>query len=387
MYNAERMTLAFIKTAAANGARAANHARVEKLLVDDTGKRVWGAEVQDLLSGTRHRIQADLVINAAGPYVQQINDSIPQLRLEHSLTGFSKGVHLVTRQLHPAYALALSSAKKTDGLVSRGGRHFFIIPWRGRSLIGTTNVPFKGSLDAVQVTEEDIADFLKDINGAFPALQLGRHDLRYAFTGLYPLVAREIKSDTYQGTGAYQVIDHARNGVDGMMTVLGAKFTTARRLAEKGVDMAMAKLGRVDPGCTTARIPLKEGAIASYQHFLADCEERYGSILPKACIHALVRNHGAETHALVDEGKRRGRLHQLTPERETLQIEIDWAIEHEMALTLDDLVFCRTGLITIGHPGETVLRACAERMGAQLGWDEVEIQRQIAQVQQRFIFH
>ena len=384
MHNSERMTLAFLKTAAANGAKLANYAKVERLLWDAETRWVRGASVQDRLSGERFEFTADLVINAAGPWVQELNDGIPSLKLPHKLTGFSRGVHLVTRQIQAEYALALATKKQSDALLDRGGRHFFIIPWRGCSLIGTTNVPFDGNLDEARVTEKDVADFLADINAALPGLALTRADVRYAFTGLYPLVASEIKADTYQGTGDYQVVDHAKSGVGGMLTVLGAKFTTARLVAEKGIDAAMKKLGLPDPGCRTAQTPLLEGRIDSWPDFLADCEARFAGDVPKHIIPPLLRNHGAETPELLAEGEERGLLRQVTVERETLAIEIDRAVNREMALTLEDLVFRRTGLGTIGHPGDAALRLCAERMAGHLGWDETEIRRQLALVEGRY---
>ena len=384
MHNSERMTLAFLKSAAANGAKLANYARVERLLWDAENRRARGVLVRDRLSGEAHEFTADLVINAAGPWVQTVNDDIPALKLPHKLTGFSRGAHLVTRQIQPEYALALATPKKSDALLDRGGRHFFIIPWRGCSLIGTTNVPFEGSPGEARVTERDITDFLADINGALPGLGLLREDVRYAFTGLYPLVVSEIRADTYQGTGDYQVVDHAASGVGGMMTVLGAKFTTARLVAEKGIDAAMKKLGLPDPGCRTAATPLLEGRIDSWPDFLADCETRFGADLPKERILSLARNHGAETPELLAEGRERGLLEPVAADRETLAVEIDRAVDREMALTLEDVVFRRTGLGTVGHPGEAALRFCAERMAGPLGWDEAEIRRQLALVEARY---
>ena len=140
MHSSERMTLAVLKSAARHGAEVANHLQVDGLLGE--AGRVVGARVTDRIHGDSFAIRARLTVNAAGPYVQGINESVPQLRLKERLTGFSKGVHLVVRQLEPEYALALTTGKKIEGIVSRGGRHFFIIPWRGCSLIGTTNVPF-----------------------------------------------------------------------------------------------------------------------------------------------------------------------------------------------------------------------------------------------------
>jgi len=379
MYNSERMTLAFVKTAAANGAVIANHLEVTDVLVKKG--RVLGLTAKDRLGSDAFRIQAKLVINSAGPYVQAINSSIPELQLQRKLTGFSKGVHLVTRQIEPEYAMALTTRKKTEGFVSRGGRHFFIIPWRGRSIIGTTNVPYHAHLDDIKVTAQDVEAFLTDINSALPEVGLDIDDVRYSFAGIYPLVARDIKTDTYQGTGDYQVIDHQRkNGVEGMITALGSKFTTARYVAQRCIDLVMKKLGRNDPGCLTVSTPLLEGNIPDLKKFRKDCRSKYAGILQEEAIDHLMINHGQEIHSILDNGRKGNLLGFVASGRKTLDIEIDHAVRHEMALTLEDVIFQRTGLGTVSYPGDSAVHHCAELMGDILNWDHEERQRQIASI-------
>ena len=383
MHSSERMTLAFCKTAASNGAHLANYVEVVDLLAGQG--RVRGARVRDRLTDQEFDIQARLVINSAGPFVQAVNKSVPGLRLHHRLTGFSRGVHLVTRQLEPEYALALTTRKKTEGFITRGGRHFFIIPWRGRSLIGTTNVPIEGRLEDIRVTRKDIDDFLDDINEALPEVGLKHTDVYYAFTGIYPIIAKEIKPDTYQGTGEFQIVDHdKKDGISGIITALGAKFTTARHVAARAVDLAMIRLGKNDPGCATMNTPLKEGEVSDLSGFRQQCHSQYASLLTPELIDHLIVNHGAETSALIEHGKDHDSLARISPERNTLEVEVDYAVRHEMARTLDDVIFRRTGLGTIGHPGPKALQRCLDIMAEILDWDEDEQQRQLAMVEERY---
>ncbi len=383
MHSSERMTLAFCKTAVKNGADLANYVEVMDLLA--AGEKVRGARVRDRIGDEEFEIRARLVINSAGPFVQAVNQSVPGLRLHHRLTGFSRGVHLVTRQLEPDFALALTTRKKTEGFITRGGRHFFIIPWRGRSLIGTTNVPIEGRLEDIRVTKKDIDDFLADINESLPDVKLSLSDVHYAFTGIYPIIAREIKPDTYQGTGEFQIVDHAKkDGISGIITALGAKFTTARHVAARAVDLAGDRLGRKTAPCTTASTPLLEGAIDDVQRFRDSCRTAYGDLLTPELIDHLIRNHGAEIDQLVSMGKSMNALEQICADRKTLTVEIIYAVEEEMARTLDDVVFRRTGLGTIGHPGAEALQRCLAVMAAILGWDEDEQQRQLAAVEARY---
>jgi len=383
MHSSERMTLAFLKTAVANGAWVANYLEVTGLLSE--GGSVVGVEARDRLGDERLEIRARIVVNSAGPWSQAINESVPALRLHHPLTGFSRGVHLVTRQLEAENALALTTRKKMEGFITRGGRHFFIIPWRGCSLIGTTNVPLDEELDQIRVTVKDIDDFLDDINATLPSVKLGREDVRYAFTGIYPIIAREIKPDTYQGTGEFQIVDHGeKDGVGGMVTALGAKFTTARHVAEQCVDLLVGKLGAGAGECATRSTPLLEGDIGDIAAFTRSCLEKYSSLLSEEAILHLLRNYGRLIDTLVAEGEEKNMLLRLCANQQTMEIEVDYAFRHEMALTLEDVVFRRTGLGTIGFPGEEALGRCADIGAGVLGWDGRERERQCESVRQRY---
>ena len=384
MHNSERMTLAFIKSAVENGAEAANHVEVRRLI--DTEERITGIHCLDTLSDQEFQIRARLVVNAAGPFLPSINSQIDSLTLFKETTGFSKGVHIVVRQLEPNFALALSSGKKTEGLVTRGGRHIFMIPWRDRTLIGTTNVPFDDDLDRVRVTRKDIIDFLQDINAIVPGISLREEDVHYAFAGLYPLISDEIKTDTYQGTGEYQVVDHSeQGGPAGIVSVMGAKYTTARAIAEQAMDLIGKKIAVPDPRCRTASVPLFEGRIDNLEQFIRDKQHQFRELLEPRTVRDLIISHGSEIDKVVDYCQAvPGYLEKLSEERETLAGEVAYAVEHEMACTLDDVVIARTGLGTIGHPGTAVLEKAITIIGPLLEWDEQRIEEELEMVERRY---
>ncbi|MCI5147784.1 MAG: FAD-dependent oxidoreductase, partial [Candidatus Electrothrix sp. AR3] len=326
--------------------------------------------VRDALNGETYAISARLTINSAGPAAQVLNRSVPelQLRLKKKLTGFARGVHLVTRQVHSKYALALTSRKRTEGFVTRGGRHFFIIPWRERSLIGTTNVPFEGDLNTVKVTSRDVDDFLDDINDTLPELQLSRKDVYYAFTGLYPLVVQNIQPDKYQGTGEYQLVDHqVSDGSAGVITSLGAKYTTARRLAEKTVDLAAKKFKQKRMPCRTASIPLLEGSIRNLNGFIARKEKQYNALLPEEGVRHLIQYYGTGIDRVMEvAGGDPELLQPLSSLVNTLAAEVLHAVRKEMAMTLEDVIFRRTGMGTVGRPDDQALDRAAEIMATEL---------------------
>lgn len=388
MHSSERMTLAFLKTAASNGAAIANYAEAVSYL--SCQSRVRGVLVRDALSGKEFSLAARMTVNSSGPAVQALNRAAPalRLRLRKEITGFARGVHLVTRQIHPDYALALTTREKTEGFVTRGGRHFFIIPWRGRSLIGTTNSPFKGDFDQLRVTAEDVDEFLADINETLPELGLRREEVYYAYTGIYPLTVREIDPEKYQAGGDYQLVDHHRSdGVAGLITSLGAKYTTARGLAEKTVNMAVRKLGCPAFPCRTAATPLLEGSMANLAAFTARKQEQYRELLPKEMAEHLIRYHGTGIDRVLETVAGNAELLlPLSPSVTVCAAEVLHAVRQEMAVHLDDVVFRRTGMGTIGCPDEAALSRTAEIMAAELDWDEQRTEAEKGKVLARYAF-
>jgi glycerol-3-phosphate dehydrogenase len=378
------MTLAFVKSAAARGAVVANH--VEAVRVQQEGARATGVAATDRLTGRAIEIAARLVVNAAGPWIGRLNATAGHARLEREITAFSKGVHIVTRPLLEGVAVAVPTRHRNQAMIQRGGRHFFVIPWRGRSLIGTTNVPFGGTPDAVGVSAGDVRTFVADINDALPGAQLAIEEVQFAFAGLYPLTEDVIRPEVYQGTGLYQLVDHAAaGGLGGFVSVLGAKYTTARRLAERAVDLALRKLGRAGMPCATRDTPLEGGAIADLDAFRRDAIARHARVLPPAVVEHLVGHYGTEIDAVVAEGATASAsLEPLTEHQPTIEAEVRYAVGQEMACRLEDVVFRRTGLGTIGHPGRACLERCSTIVGDALGWDETRRAAEMAAVERRF---
>lgn len=367
MYSSERTTLAFLAGAAARGADVANYVEVEEFL--RSGERVGGVRARDLTSGEEFEIRARLVANVSGPWALRVIDSLKgsgaQPEMRHS-----KGCHLVTHALTNGHALALATSLKQESVISRGGRHIFLIPWRHRTLIGTTDVPFHGDPDNVRATDRDIDDFLKEINASLPAAGLTRDRVLYSFGGLYPLVNKKMKEKVYQGGGKYLIYDHRRtDGVEGVITAIGAKYTTARRLAEKCVDLAFRKLGKEPPPCTTATTCLDGGDISDLGEYLEGEIRRQPAGLGEEMIRELVYSHGTRYGDVLAPIQREPWLaERVSRSRPTAQAEVRHAAREEMAVKLTDVVFRRTGLGTIGHPGRECLETCASILAEEHGW-------------------
>ncbi|WP_028323427.1 glycerol-3-phosphate dehydrogenase/oxidase [Desulfatirhabdium butyrativorans] len=385
MVSSERMTLAFVKSACRNEAVAANYLQVTDFLrLRD--KTVVGVVAEDRFSGERIEVRGRVVVNAAGPHIPILNDLLPELRLKKRPAGYSKGVHLVTRQILPDHALTLTTRKKIQGVLTRGGRHVFIIPWRHRSLIGTTDVPFSGNLDDVRVTESDILDFMEDLNACLPGLNLCLEDVHYAWAGLYPLLVREIKPDTYQGTGEYQIVDHEKqDGIPGIWTVFGAKYTTARRVTEKAADRIAGKLGWGSRCRPTRHAPLEGGAIRCVETYRRDLLNRYAGQVDAEVLDHLLFLYGTETETLIRYGiEEKSLLEPISPDFPSIRAQVVHAVRCEMAMTLSDVLFRRTDIATAGYPGRQTVIDVAEGVGRCLGWDEGRKAVEIEEVEQAY---
>ena len=384
MHSSERMTLAFLKAAARNGAVIANYLEVEGLVADRS--RVRGVRVRDRQEGTAFEIRTRLVANAAGPWIPDLNHTFKMTGPGRTITGFSKGAHVVTRQLVPDYALVLRTRQKQQAVISRGGRHLFVIPWRQHSLIGTTNVPFAGHPDDALATADDINTCLEEIHEALPEANVTCDDVRHAYAGLYPLTAASIRPDVYQGSSEYQVIDHARSdNVDGFISVLGAKYTTARALAEHATDLIVRKLGLSARPCRTTVAAAAGGAIDDLASFTRAMTYKYAGVANEQLVQHWVNHYGIEVdEVLATTWPGLVPLARVSPGRNCVEAEIAYAATEEMALRLDDVIFRRTGLGTLGHPGATCVHRCADIMAGVLHWSDQERQNQINRVEELF---
>ena len=380
VHSTERMTLAFLKTAVSHGAQVANYVSVDDRLDQPPG----GVRATDRLTGDQLEIRARVVVNAAGPWVTPLNQRLGVETLPRPVTGWSQGAHLVTRQVFADVAVALSTGRPSEAVVDRGGRHVFVIPWRGHSLIGTSNTPLAAGPDTVGPTEADIEQLLTDVGAALPGRAPSRGDVCHAFAGVYPLTAAELQQDTYQGTGDFQVVDHTPGEPSGVVTALGAKYTTARRLAELVTSLVVEKLGG-SAVCQTATTPLVGSDVGDVDTFLRDATRRLSGELEAPRVEHLVRAYGSEVDDVLALSRQEPALSEaLASSRESIGAEVAFAVECEMAAHLSDVVFRRTGLGTLGYPGEPALERCASIMRARLGWTAEETQAELDETRRQF---
>jgi glycerol-3-phosphate dehydrogenase len=371
MFSPERLALECLLSAAAAGARLANYA--EALDFVREGERVVGLRVRDGLTGDEHELRGGLVVNASGPWADLLLAGLSE-RTALKVTR-SKGVHVLTRALTREHALVASS---------RSG-HFFVLPWRGRSLIGTTDEAYAGEPDALRVTEADIAGLLATVNAALPAARLTRADVLHFYGGLRPLVDDPTARSSYEASRRAEISDHAaEGGPEGLLSVLGGKWTTSRALAEKVVDLAARKLGRRLPPSTSAETPLPGGAVGNFGEFVAEARRRHPEH-PPALVEHLARNYGARLGEVLHHAADPALARPLAEGLPECGAQVLHAVRAEMAVALEDIVFRRTGLGTLGHPGDAALAAAARLMGGVLGWTRAERVAQVERVLDRYV--
>lgn len=388
MYNSERLSLSFVLSAAEQGADCANYVRADRLVRE--GRRILGAEVTDTTTGDAFTIKAEAVINMTGPWSDLLLNTIDHPAAERDVLR-SKGIQIVAPALTGQTALAIMGAERDpDAVFARGGRHYFITPWRGQSLIGTTDTVYRGDPDDFRITAEDIETFVRDINSAYPPAELTPGDVPFAFGGLRPITETNIE----QGAAAarkFELNDHAKDelGVDNLISVVGVKYTTCRWLAEKTVNLLFHKLGYSNPPRTaTDRTRLVGGEIDRIDDLMEQALKTYGPRHGATVIRHLVLNYGSRYRNLLEgDAAPEGGPSRLPDSAEVLDSEVIHAVRHEAAERLSDVVLRRTDLGSLGHPGRAALESCAFLMAAEKGWSNERTKRELADMEAAFTFH
>jgi len=377
MINADRLLMACLQDAVANGAAIANYVTAEVLLGSET--RIEGVRARCRLSGETLPIRARVTVNACGPWAGQL------LRTASGAPGRDLGrlnsnMNLVTtRPVFAGHAAAVSSRRRADALVPRGGRMYFITPWQGRAVIGTSHLPFAGEPEDYDFTEAEIAAFIDEINQAYPPAELSRGDVLYCYAGLTPAAAEPRGSEVRRSRRG-QIIDHARlDGRQGLVTLQGVKYTTARLVAEAAVDLAFAKLGRRAPPCRSATTPLPGG-----EGFLAYETASPPGAPDRAEFHRLLAAYGSD-HRCVLEANGGG----AGPDdaEAIFQCRVRHAVRYEMTWRLDDLVRRRLEHAALGLLSEARLLHAAGAMAKAHGWSAARRDAEIADVRRILCRH
>jgi len=364
MVEADRLTFAFAAAADRAGADVANY--VEAMAPVKDGGRITGMTAKDVLTGETLTIAANLTVNAAGARAGTIMSAFGVSRPLPLL----KAMNLVTSR--PASDIALTAPDAR-------GRMLTLVPWRGAALIGTMQSPALVKPDDTAIRASEVAACVAEANQAFPALKLSESDVKLVHRGVVP--AEEGRNGA-PGLKAWPAIyDHASEGASGAMTVIGVKYSTARRVAEDVVTKAARRLGkRIQPSRTAVTV-LPAAGIADHEALAIETARALALELPLGTIRHLISRYAERAADIVRLMHEREQLAgPITPAVPTLGAEVLYVIQQEMAQQLTDIVIRRTGLGNGGHPGRDEVRACAAIAAAELGWSDEQMAEQIAAV-------
>jgi glycerol-3-phosphate dehydrogenase len=350
------------------GGAVANHARVTRLLREGDPQagaaRVVGALVQDERSGATFPVRAPLTVNTTGPWVEEALGEMLGFKTEKRFLRRTKGVHLVVPKFTD-HAVVL--------VAGSDGRVFFVVPWRGFSVVGTTDTDFTGSLDDVAADANDVAYLQAETRRHFPRADVDT--VYYTWAGVRALVLERSRQgmNESQVSRKDKIHDHGADGIPGLVTVLGGKITAYRAIAEQLGAFAVRLLGRGGPSRTgvdpypgkpiTAPPPDLDRYTAGLRGRLA------GFGINEA--HTLVRTHGTAAENILQLAKEDPALaRRVVPDAFEILAQVAYAAREEMAVTLGDALLRRTGIGFGPRQGLDGLADAARVMAHVHGWDE-----------------
>lgn len=370
-YDAEtddaRLVVAVLRAAQARGAVALNYARVVGLV--RRGGRIAGARVVDVPSGQTFTVSALTTVNAAGVWADEVAALAgpPRFHLRRA-----KGAHLVVRADRLRLGRAALVLPETDD-----GRIAFVVPWQGAALIGTTDTEWTGPPDAPAADVGD-ASYLLDHAARFLTVRPTAADIVSAYAGLRPLATAVGGGSTARLSRRHEIV----SGPDGLVTIIGGKLTTYRRMAEDTVNHILGRPARASPTRDLA-LDGADGFMRALPSLRA--RARYLGVADRTLRH-LLRAYGTRAARVLDLIEARPALGApMAAGYPHVAAETVLAATEEMAVSVEDVLLRRTRL---GHllpdQGRDAAPAVAALMGTVLGWPasvqarEVEIYRRAA---------
>ena len=356
-----RLVLTVLGEAERFGTVIANRCRVTGLV--ERAGRAAGVLVRDDLDGGEFELAAANVVNATGVWADRLRPQELYVEEEVPVIRPSRGTHItLPRDLIDVRAGAIVPAG--------GGRTVFVLPWLGRTLVGTTDNDYEGSVEHVPPADEDVAYLLEAVNGFF-GTELGAGDLSGAYAGVRPLISTGDPKKSVDISRKAELYETS----SGLVTITGGKLTTWRRMAKLAVDRIVEREGREAP-CRTHEIQLGMPEDADALPEAPGVEEASRVHLASRYGHAanLVMRLAAVDPALAK---------RISPELPDIAAEAAFAVDHEQAHTVADVLLRRTrlGLLDAGRlcePGSDGPVAVARAMGGQLGWDQARVEREVA---------
>jgi glycerol-3-phosphate dehydrogenase len=352
-----RYALTVARTAAAHSAVVATRISAVGLLRAADGERVTGARVRDEETGRLLEVSAEAVVVCAGVWTDLVHE-LAGVRAGYRVR-MSKGVHIVVPR---------AAVDADTGMILRTDKSvLFFIPWGQHWIVGTTDTDFSGDPAEPAPTEDDVEYILAAANRVL-ARPLTRGDVVAVYAGLRPLV------DPRVGNGAKPTTKLSREHVvdtpvPGLASIAGGKFTTYRLMARDVIDAAVADFGREVPGSVTGQVPLLGAdGLAAVQPAAGRLAEDYG--VPREAVEHLLDRYGTRAEEVLRLARAdAGLARPLAQGHPYLRAEVAYAVTHENALHVEDVLMRRTRLfIESADAGAGAAADVAAIMGRLLGW-------------------
>ncbi len=361
-----RLTIEIIKTAFEKGANALNYTEVSSLLYKN--KKTTGANITDVKSGKSLQIKAKYIINATGPW----SDNIRELdkSMNHKKLHLTKGVHIVI----PHRKLPINNSVYFD---VQDGRMIFAIP-RGRvTYIGTTDTNYSEQIENPSVSKEDVSYLISATNKMFPQCGLKNEDVESSWAGLRPLIHEDGKSPSQLSRK-----DEIFLSESGLITIAGGKLTGYRLMAKKVIDIINKREGK-HIKCNTECINIKgsvsiqnENLSPIYSAIKNKCKSVFK--LTDIEIIYLVNNYGDQSSSIID--------YAIKHNIDLLTSEAHFCITHELTTDLLDFFIRHTGRMYFNLPSVVEnLNQIADAFALILNWNQATKEKQIAAVNQEIL--
>ena len=372
----ERICLENALMAKQSGALVLNHSEV--IALNASGGRISEVGFIDQLTGKKHKARGKIVLNVSGPWVDSLC-GLTGADIDRKIGG-TKGSHIIVKKFEGGPKNALYATAKSDS------RPFFIIPWREYYLIGTTDIPFKGDLDHLVTTKEEVKYLLDETNRVLNKKLLDK-DILFTYCGVRPLPFEEGKVPG-QITRRHIISEHNSDGLDNFISIIGGKLTTYRNLSEQVVDLILKKLTYNFVSSNTAVTPLLGCVNGDFEEYKSSevkkSAKKYD--LDPEIVSQLIDLYGKQYKSvikLMQENPDFGRL--LSSHALDIRAQVVYALKNEMACTLSDVILRRTTLGLSEGLGEDAIPEVLKILQEVLKLDSHELDKQLKDYEQKVI--